>query len=216
MTKSIESDALDNVYRVLGLSGGALPKGTLLDDGNVSQVLTVNDIVRRSRTPGVTVGFYYGILLNIHAAAGEVATSIDPYSVGAFGQPPYPSPVLPGFDVWCLTASVNRRTGAGTLDGAVLSYDPTGIQRAFGRNSAAAEVSTHSPFPLARWTALDLETTQSIGVAGDGGGMVKIGLRLGRGGSLGFTSDVAAAAANIECNMILGLFPEALGQDIAT
>jgi len=41
-------------------------------------------------------------------------------------------------------------------------------------------------------------------------------LRLGRGVALGFTSDVAAAAANIELNVILGLFPESLGQDVAS
>jgi len=216
VTKPIESDALDVLFRTLGLSGGTDVRGTMLDDGNVSQILDINPIVRRSRTPGVTSGFFYCVMLNEHAGAGALITSVEPYNPAVAVNPPYPDPVPRGFDFWIFTAHCNRRSGTGTLDGAVLNYDPIQVQQGWGLDNSGAAVVTHQPFPLARWTGLDTTTTHNIAITGDGSAMVKVGLRLGRGGFLTFTSDVAVAAADIECSMVCGLFPEGLGQDIAS
>ena len=212
MSKPIDSDALDELYRTLGLAGGS-ERGTLLDDGNVSMVLALDRIVRRSRTPGVTDGSHYGVLQNVHGAAGQVATTIDPYAAGDDAIAPW-DPVIPaGFDVWIMGAAVRRVAAAGGLDGGVLSINPLANQQGFGRDSAGAPVADISGYPIAFWDTLNTDTTFALGLAGDGSAWARLGIRLTRGAAIAFTSD-AAAAATFNCTVLLGLFPAGLGQDV--
>ena len=216
MGKPIESDALDRVYRVLGLSGGALPKGTILDDGNVSQVLSINEIVRRSRTSAATSGWFYAIFQNVHAAAGPLTSSIDPYDPGVAVLAPYPDPVPRGFDLYILRAMLRRNSGAGGLDGAVFSMNGGVGQQAWGVNDdGTATGASQDPMPFALFTGLDTSTTSAVGLSGDGSVNVPVNLRVPQG-LLNITLRTdAAAAATFRGYLIMGLFPEALGQDVA-
>jgi len=216
LSKPIESDALDRVYRVLGLSGGALPKSTLLDDGNVSQILSVNELVRRSRTSAATSGWFFAIFQNVHSGAGALTSSIDPYAVGAANAiAPFPANVPRGFDLWILRASLRRTSGSGGLDGAVFSYNGGTSQQAFGVDVAGDPVASQDPIPFALFTTLDSSTSSIVGVSGDGSVSVKVDLRLPQGISNVTLRTDAAAAATFRGYLTLGLFPEGLGQDVA-
>lgn len=215
MSKSIESDALDRIYRVLGLSGGAVPKNTLLDDGNVSQVLVINELVRRSRTSAASSGWFFAIFENVHAGAGPLTSTIDPYSVGDLTVAPFPRVVPRGFDIWILRAMLRRIAGAGGLDGAVFSINPGLGQQAWGVDDGGALVDSEDPMPFALFTDLDASTTSTVGLSGDGSVSVPVNLRIPQGiGNVTFRTD-AAAAATFRGYLELGLFAEGLGQDIA-
>ena len=215
MGQIIDSDALDDLLRILGLAAGSTAGPTLLDSGNVSLVLAVDQIVRRSRTPTTTTGSYVATLRNDHAAAGQLTTGIDPYNVGAFNFAPYPSPVPRGFDVWLLGAAIRKGAGAGTLDGAVLFIDPEDTQQAFGVDDSGVKITSSGAYPVALWTAFNTDITTQVGILGDGSVYAKIMLRLKSGASIDFVSDVAAAAVIVDCHLVLGLFPAGLGQDVA-
>lgn len=218
MSHNVESDALDVLNRVLGLGsfGGS---STLLDNANLSQTLPVlPEIIRRSRTLAATTGWFYGLVLHVHTAPGNLNSTVDPYApAGASQVAPWPARIPRGFDVWLLSASLIRNSGSGTLDGAALLLDPTAAQQGWGINNSGAAVAANDPYPIARWTALDtsLTGTDPYGIAGDGGAMVRINQRIARGTVLRFISNVAGAAANIQLMTTMGLFVEGLGQDIA-
>ncbi len=215
MGKAIESDALDRVYRVLGLSGGSGVKGTILDDGNVSQVLTVNELVRRSRTSASSSGWFFTIFQNVHAAAGPLTSSIDPYEPGTNAIPPFPRVVPRGFDIWILRAALRRTAGAGGLDGAVFSYNGGTSQQAWGVDDGGGGVQSQDPIPFALFTAIDASTSSPVGVSGTGQVSVPVNLRLPQGIVNVTLRTDAAAAATFRGYLTLGLFPEGLGQDVA-
>lgn len=212
----IDSDALGGVNRVLGIAGQQVPAATLLDGANLSQILNVNELVRRARTPGFTSGWFYTLFVNIHGASGELSSSIDPYVPGDASVAPYPSPVPRGFDFWLLGAAVRRTSGAGALSGAILFLNPDTRLQGWGVDDSGAAVATTSAIPLARWTGLDtgLSGTGGTGITGDGGAMVKTLTRVPREGDLLFITE-ASAAATFQCLMICALFVEGLGQDVA-
>lgn len=216
MGKPIQSNALDGLYRSLGLSGGVAPGVTILDDGTVSQTLDIGQVVRRSRTPGVTAGWYYGVLENDHPAAGMVESTLDPYNAGAAAIAPFPAVISGalGLDFWLLSASVRRVAGVGALDGGVLYLDAVGTQQAWGIDDSGVPSAGLQDIPVARWTALDNTTGHAHGISGNGDAMVKIGLRVAQPSSIRFRSD-ATDAAMIRCVMVCGLFPAGLGQDVS-
>lgn len=216
--KAIESDAIDEMYRTLGLAGGVASEDTKLDDGIVVPTLPLTDIIRRSRTSAATTGWFYGIFENDHLAAGEVFSVIDPYNAGDDRTAPFPRIIPNDLDFWVLSASLRRVAGAGTLDGAVLSVNPAAVQMGWGVDDMAAPVAGVSDrIPLALWTGLDTSTTIAVGQSGNGALNVKIAHRIPRGiVNIEFRSDVAGAAATIRCYLICGLFAQGLGQDIAS
>lgn len=213
MSREIQSDALQSIGRVLDVPG--LSGTTVLDGGNLSQVLPVVEIIRRSRTPGISTGWFNCILLNSHAIAGEEQSDIDPYAVAGSAFAPYPATVPAGFDFWLLRAAVRRTVGAGTLDGAILFVDPLASQQGWGQDDGGAQEANNLSIPVGLWTALNTSTTTSLGIAGDGSAMVTINQRIPPGSVIRFVSDVAGASADIICQMVCGLFVEGLGQDIA-
>jgi len=215
LSHKVDSDALDELLRTLGIAGGGRIEDTLLDSGNLSLVVNANEIIRRSRTPGVTNGNFYGILQNEHVGAGQLASSLDPYDPGNDVIAPYPAPVPAGFDVWLLAATTIRVGAGSTLDGAVLAVDPAAIQQGWGRDNLGALVTGDLIMPVALWTGFDTSTANVIGVQGDGNPTAQIGRRLQRGAELRFISDVAGALV-IQCIMVIGVFPVGLGQDIAS
>lgn len=216
MTKRIDSDALVLLNRMLGLGGGG-SGATDLDDGVVSQTLDILSVVRRARTPARSLGWFFGQFRNIHAAGGALQSSINPFAVGALAHNAYPTSIRRDFDLWLISASVNRAAGAGALDGATLLNSAVAADHGWGVDDSGAGFGPGAGLLLlARWTGLDssIAGQDAHGIAGDGSVLVQIGQRIPRNTVIRFNSD-AAAAATFDCVVTLGVFPEGLGQDIA-
>lgn len=215
MSKSIDSDALGLINRILGLGGGG-ESDTDLEDQTLVQVLDVAAAVRRSLAGGVREGWFTGVMDNIHAAAGAVVTTVNPYTtsdVPTGGS--WPQPVPKGLDIWVLGAALVVTGAGGGLDGGMLNLDPLPAQQGWGRDSAGAAVVGSGEFPIVRWTGIDSSVAPvPVGITGDGSVFVKTLVRIARGTQLLFRTD-ATAADTFRCTVLLGLFPEALGQDVA-
>lgn len=213
--KRIDSDALHRLYATLGLGGGGSPVPTELDDANVSQVLDIAPVVRRSRTIATQTGFYVCVFENDHAGAGTLTTAINPYRPAEFAVAPYPSPVPADQDFWVLSASMRRTAGAGALDGAFLVLNAHETQQGWGKDDSGAAVIANDNTALCRFTDLDTSLVGlDFGITADGLARVKIGLRIPLGAIISFRSDVDAAAT-LRMYLICGLFTAGLGQDVA-
>ena len=207
--KKIDSQALDILNKALDLRGPGSP-ATELTDGIVDQVLSVNEIIRRSRTQARTAGIYTGMLRNVHAAADSRTATLTPFNATTTARAPYPAPMPADFDVWLLSAAVTQLSGTGTLSAALRVNCPASIMGL--TTTGAAVVSVQN---VALWDALLVEgTTFGFPTANDEP-MKKIGLRLPRAPltQIIFAS-TSSATATFDCFITLGVFPVALGQDV--
>ena len=217
MTKKLDSDALGDVNRALGLTGAGSPV-TELNDGIVDQVLEVNQLARRGRTAAASSGIFTAIIQNEHAMAGMLSTQLDPFAVGSTARiAPYPDPLPLQFDLWLLSAGLRRTAGAGTVI-AALFYQYSAQQQGWGINDSGAQIIESPPYPMISWdTMIAVNTTagRTAGVSNVGPG--KIGVRLPRppGASLASLRFVSTPteAATYQCQIVLGVFPIGLGQD---
>ena len=216
MTKIIDSQALAKINKALAIAGPG-SQFVLLEDATVDQVLSVSDIVRRSRTLANTGGIHVGVLRNIHGAAGSLVSQINPYDV-ATAQGAWLSPIPDSLEVWLLGASVVRVSGTlGFGAGAILTMGIPSANVAFGINDSGANV----PIPagieivLHSWLTV-METATATAIDGAGNAWFPIGIRIPRALAtdvlLTFISD-AAALATWDCRLLLGLFPISFGQD---
>jgi len=208
--KSVDSQALGIVNRALGLTGAGAPLTEFLD-GTVDQTLDIGQLVRRGRTQVGSDGIYFGLLTNVHSGAGTLSSFTNPYDVPTGAIAPYPVPMPPGFDIWLLSANVRQESGTGTLT-AALSYDFPILAQGWGVDDSGVAVARADPFVLAFWDSVITETDE-FGITEQGNPWVPIGLRLRRNSSLLFSS-TASALATFDCQMIIGVFPVSLGQDI--
>ncbi len=210
--KRITSDALGQVNQSLGITGpGADP--TELHDGEVFQILDVSASARRGRTMQGTGGIFTGMLRNVHTDAESLSTTIDPYAVGGVaGIAPFPEAVNATFDLWLLSAILRRNSGAGTLTAVLgLNYPFQG----FGIDDSGVAVGGALLYPLCRWDTLIAEDALAIGLlTGSGVPEAKFGIRLPRGVDISFFS-TSSLTVTFTCQMVMGMFPVTLGQDIA-
>lgn len=213
----IPGNQLRLISKLMGLSQQAIAGISDLDDKNISQVLTTNELVRRGLTEANLGGWYQGLLENVHSVADGETSSIDPYAPGASFVAPYPALVPEGWDVWLLGVGGVRSSGAGGLTGALMQIDPLRTQVGWAQDDAGAPVTAVSPaWTIARFDSVSAEIG---GVQADpmlteaGDCFVHVGVRLPRGITIVFHSE-AAAAAEFQAQFLMGLFPEALGQDI--
>jgi len=214
---TIKGEQLTLVQRLYRLATAQLAGVTELDADNVSQTLPiVPEILRRSSTPLKSQGIGLAIFLNEHAAAGQLETLINPYTTANVANG-YPSPVDDArLDIWLIGAIVKRMAGAGTLDAAILQMNYSSGQNFFGEADDGTATNIGADVPVARWDVIDTETTLDVALTEQGEPYVSINTRIARGTNLQFFSDVAGAAADIQCAAIIGLFPQGMGQDIAT
>ncbi len=213
MTKLIDSDALGELNRSLGLTGRG-SQITELMDGVVDQVVDINPAARRGRTLGPTSGIFTPTMRNVHTDAETLSTTVDPYSVGTTGAvAPYP-PIMPvQFDIWLIGASVRVASGSGTLL-ATLSIIQGTTQQGFGLTDSGAQVLVSQAIRLAFWNATATVVT-SFGVLNTNNGPHWRGpIRLNRNGGTIVFSSVSSLTATFDCQLILGVFPAGLGQDI--
>lgn len=217
MTQSIDSQALGSLNRAFGLSGRGSPI-TELTDGVVDQVINVNDVARRGRTQADIQGIYTPTLRNEHTDAESISNSIDPYNVGATAVvAPYPDPMPADFDIWLIGASLRNVSGtASGISNATVSIQVGTRSQGWGRVDDGTQVLVAQPIRLAYWNAFATDGT-SFGLrAINRGPHQKIGLRLprGGGGTLILFRSVSTVTVTVDCQLILGVFPASLGQDI--
>jgi len=208
--KTVDSDALGVVNRALGLSGAGAQRTEFMD-GVVDQTIDVAALIRRGRTQGATEGIYTAIMRVINTAANNISTTVDPYAVGTTGLiAPYPNPMPMNFDVWLLGASVDRVSGTGTMSLA-LRIDFLASQQGWGIDDQGVAVAVASTQVMAFWDTPFTAGT-IFGLLDQGGTFMKIGTRIPRGAVLTFHS-LSSATSTYDCQVLLGVFPTALGQD---
>jgi len=217
MTKRIDSQALGVVTKSLGLTGAGA-QVTELIDGTVDQVLDVGELARRGRTQGDIQGIFTPIFRNTHTDANTVSVAVDPYNVGTtIVVAPYPPEIGPGFDVWLIGASL--RHSSGTASGFALGTLSltVGTQSEGWGSHAGSQILVAQPMRLAQWDSMATDVSAFGVLAGDRGPHERIGLRLprGGGGSILTFASVSTVTVGVDCQLILGVFPVALGQDIA-
>ena len=211
MVKRIDSDALEDVNRALGLTGAG-SQITELNDGVVDQVLEIGRLARRGRTQSATAGLYYPTLRNVHTAADGEETIIDVYNVGAVAVvPPYPNPMPLQFDVWLLGASVRLVSGSGTI-GAALSLRVGTRAQGFGLDDSGSQILVSQDIRLIHWNTLITVNSNTFAVKNDRNPFGAVGLRIPRNSSLRFATS-SSATATFDCQLMIGVFPAALGQD---
>ena len=213
MVKKIDSDALGILTKSLGLSGAGSPV-TELTDGVVDQALSINEVVRRSRTQAGTGGIYTAVTRHVHTGATVIFSSIAPYNISStLARPPWPTPMPVQFDIWLLGAALNIASGSGAISAAIgLQYDPA--QRGWGVNDSGNLVTVTSTPRLAFWTSF-VSALQGMGIlASVGQPYQPIRMRLPRSDNTLLTfGTVSAADIEMDFEMLLGVFPVALGQD---
>ena len=212
MTKRVDSDALGILNKSLGLTGAGSPV-TELQDGVVDQVLEVGPIVRRGRTQEPSSGIYTAVMQNVHSAATTITTQVDPYAVGVGVIPPYPDPLPPQFDLWLLSATVRRQSGAATVQASLhIQYGTR--QQGWGVDDSGVAVAVSAPVPIAYWDALVSTQTTFALLNGANGPYAHRGIRIPRAPNLTleFTT-VSSATGTFNGELVLGVFPVALGQD---
>lgn len=212
--KEVDSDALSIVDLALGLSG---PGTTIteLTDGVVDQSLDVVPIVRRGRTQARTDGIYTAVLQNAHSGAGTLSSQINPYNVG-FGAelPPYAVPTPRQFDIWLLNASLRRLSGASSITGG-LFVRYSAASQGWGISDTNVPVALLSQMPAIIWTTLTATGIEVIGGSGSQDMNLRVPLRLPRDPDLTLLFESTATALSVfVVDLILGVFPVALGQDV--
>jgi len=212
--KKMNSDALGVLNKSLGLTGAG-SRITELADGIVDQSIDIVPAVRRGRTLAKSGGIFTATLRNIHAGATQELSQAFPYEVvPADVRAPYPSPMPAQFDIWLLGATVRETVGFSTLSAALLILYPT-AQIGWGEDNAGAPLVADALMPVAFWNAIQFVGAINIGVAaGSSKSYHAINLRLPRSTNLQLQfRSTSSVATQFHCDMTLGVFPVALGQD---
>jgi len=214
--KIVESQAFAPLNKTLGI-GGSGDSETELLDGELVQTMEMGAIARRGRTIAGTEGLFRCVMRTVHTAAEVLTTSWQPYQPGATGTiAPYPNPVPDGFDVWLLGCSVERVSGNASISEAALRL--TQVQQGFGIDDSAAAVVSTSVFTIAFWNSLELGIEPAYGVISSRGWPWKpVKIRIPRKGAIASPFLVFGAESGgtltVDCVMLIGIFPSALGQD---
>jgi len=213
LSRQIDSGALRYVGGSLGISGFAPQHIDLMDD-SVQQTFDMGQIARRGLADISNAGLGVGVLRNIHTDAETLGSSVDVYNV-ATGAIKWPVPVSDDFDIWLLAAGLHRTSGAGTVNaGLSLNY---GLQMdVFGVDDSGAAVTGFSDVITLAWWDTLITAGDTFGVRGAAGAPnERIGFRIPRStpaSLLQFTS-TSSLTVTFDCQLLLGLFPVALGQD---
>lgn len=218
--KKVDSQALGTLNRTLGLAGSGASVTELLD-GELIQQLDANPYIRRGMT--LSNEGVYTVALRTIDAVGGVATiaQINPYNPAVGNINGYPDFVDPSLDVWVLNAQVINIAGGFTATAALfVNYDAR--QQGLGIDSAGAAVVSSVQEVIMFWDLAKLQTFRFLvqdngGVAGSFVPQIRP-FRLARGFAAPGTqlqfSCTASVAATWECQVLLGLFPAGLGQDV--
>jgi len=217
---TIDGDQLRIVQKILGISQTGLSGLTEIDDGSLTQVLNISpEMLRRGLAPVASDGWYTCVLENVHAAAGEIRSAIDPYTPGDAAAGGYPSPVPDDLDFWLLACGCALSAGADLFLAGMLNVvtPATAIGWALddGDVVVAPPIAIHQ---IGRWD--DMDATQPAALApcfltASGQTTYWPRMRIRRGGTINFeTEQTGSGDMELRCFMICGLFPASLGQDV--
>jgi len=213
VSKTIDSDALQTLQRLLGMAG-LLSGVTELDTENLTQVIDVGPIIRRSRALSGTDGVTFAIMENVHGGATSEASSLDPYEPGTVvARAPYPSSVPEGFDFWLLavTGITTANTGLLTPPAILSVVQPAAAIGLAVDDAGAAPATLGGNMQVVHF---DTELGGFF-MTEAGQPYAPIGLRLIRGTTLTFNT-TSSAAATYQLRLICALLPGGLGQDVVT
>jgi len=141
----ITGNQLALIQKVFEIAGSQISAVTELDDANISQVVTINELVRRATIDQVPCGWWQGVLENVHSGADTELSFIDPYAAGPDANAPFPAVVPDSFDIWLCGVSGARSSGVGGLTSAVASINPAGSTQAWGRDDSGAPLGAIGP-----------------------------------------------------------------------
>jgi len=216
VAKIINSAALEPINKALGIAGSGDSQTELLD-GSVDQVLDVGQMARRGGTLAGTEGIFRIILRNDHLGAGDLFTSFQPYSAGAVGSiAPFPSVMPDTFDFWLLGASIEF-SGVGNFEFGTLRL--TNVQQGFGIDDMAAAVVSTSVFTLAYWNTSVRVLTPFFSATSSRLPYKVLNMRIPRKGAVASpfiaVSSQCDGVCEVDFVLLCGVFPVALGQDVA-
>ena len=201
---------------MLGLAGADSGAETIIDTDSVTQVLDIAPVARRSLALPGTDGIFYCYFENVHGAADDESSTIDPYAPGDAAVAPYPGTVPRDLDFWVLQCSGRRTAGAGGLTSAAFVVVPsgTGIQQGWGIDDLGAAVTSVFVTVAARF-----DTIENVGglfafATEEGNTVVHINRRIPRGSNLSFHS-TSGGAAEFQMILTCALLPLGLGQDVS-
>jgi len=213
----IKGSQLSFVSKLFDLAGEQVRGATDLDVENVSQVLNINEIVRRSNSGGaLATGLFVGVMENANGAgATNVESTIDPYAVGINAGPGFPTPIGDDFDIWLLEITGRRSAGTGSnFTEALFSLDDPNTHLAFGVSDAPLPISPLPIRSLVRFTDLqELTATNNVLVDQVGQCRFNVQQRIRRGTTFSWGS-IATNAVTVRVQLLMGLFPAGLGQDV--
>jgi len=217
VSREIDSGALTTLNRVMGIAGTTFGAAqTELDDGNLTQVIDVNQIVRRSQAPIGSSGIFTAVIEHVHLASGALTATLQPYTALNV-VPPFPTPIPQNLDFWIYGAALSMLSGTATfLDNAQLITTTTaGTLGLSVKNAGGPAAETDLEFIHGQWTSFDATGPNTAGITAQGHTYIPVNMRLRRGSGVRLrstVSDVTTIFMTIYC----GLFPEGLGQDVVT
>lgn len=219
--RDVDSQVLGSVARTLGLAGAGAPV-TVFEDGILQQVLDVSALVRRGGTISSSTGIYSARLTNIHVGTDTIVTDLCPARPAlnsasvAFLSADWPTPVPRSLDVWLLSAFATTAAGSGDLEGGALQLLYGADQMAMGSSRIATNI-----FLQLYEVEVDIGTIVtflSFDSAASPPSLLPIRLRPpGVDGNpfIRFTTQkTGGGAATYQLDLLLGLFPAGLGQDV--
>jgi len=214
--RDIDSDALSQVQRQLGISG--IGSGVaVLEDDELRQVLDVGAAVRRGRADVANGGWFWGVLVNDHLGAGALTSFINPYEADGFELTSYPATIdVSRFDLWIIGASLRVSAGALTITRASMFFGAPLRSLAFGKDDMGAAVApSGGGFAIAGWAnqVFDDTTLDWVGRRAGPAAFQPINLRMPRGSNLVFDSK-SPDISTYELSIMMGLFPIGLGNDV--
>jgi len=217
----IKNSVLKGLQALLGYAPSSTP--TNIDDSAISLTLPlVPEISRRSYNLFQS-GWFFALMENVHSGADGETSALDPYQADAgptldASLNGFPGAVPQGWDIWLLGVSGIRSSGAGGLTGATCEINPIASQQGIGLDDVGTVVTGSPPIHVAFFDEINADVADTSSMMRNSTNLqtyVKVGLRIPRGAIIEFTSE-AAAAAEFRMMLTMGIFPEALGQDVAS
>jgi len=213
--RDIDSDALSQVQRQLGISGVGTGVA-MLEDDELRQVLDVGPAVRRGRADVANGGWFWGVLVNEHAGASSLSSFINPYEPMALSLTSFPPLVdVSRFDIWIAGATLRLLSGATSIADAALIIGAPLRSLAFGKTDSGAGITpSGGGFVIQSWgTKVVASDTFTYMLPEVRVPFETTNIRMPRGSNLVFDTQ-SIGVSTYELSIIMGLFPIGLGNDI--
>lgn len=222
MGQRVDSDALTSVAQVLGISGTGAKAGvgsafTELDESRLDQIVSVNDMVRRSRAPAGTAGWFFAAFdCNMGAGVTSETASLNVYAPGAsLVNAPFTGVVPRDFDIWLIghSAVISGATAGNFSDAGLrlecpVTHEGVGVQEDGSKPSP-----TVGNFQLVSWDSTIVVGGRQILIDANGNSYFPLGIRIRRGQLLKFDCS-ATNVVVVRGTCIMAMLPAGLGQDV--